>query len=282
MRYTSLRHFFVSWLLPPRVTYQLQKTVGNKFSKRATIPLTTDDLQELRFVTQAGPYWIPIERLRYSTGVSFTTHQHHFLRYLDSGEHALQSFYDTFQPSSALEALFLERRDKFDPNSLVGLRDLNYRLPWHPWSPTAPPRQDENELPISAGAQTWGPVSDAKFRLETSRLTSLRQSIQKHRFDWYRMSDDIAVYLLLDDAEGLDVNWCAVVINGGHRVALLAHEGHQFCPVTFSRDWPREVRLSDLDSWPGVVDGRFSSETAHHAFKAFFREPNKILLRGWC
>ncbi len=43
----------------------------------------------------------------------------------------------------------------------------------------------------------------------------------------------------------------------------------------------REIRLSDLEHWPGVLEGSFTAEEARSVFMAFFRSPDDSLASGW-
>jgi hypothetical protein len=43
----------------------------------------------------------------------------------------------------------------------------------------------------------------------------------------------------------------------------------------------KEVRLSELDSAPGVLDGSYTKEEARLVFMAYFRDPHEVLLPDW-
>lgn len=95
------------------------------------------------------------------------------------------------------------------------------------------------------------------------------------------MSDSPSYFVLINDC-GPDTEYRVVLVQGAHRTAALAFLGWGLVPMTpeFAYSAP-EVCLSDMDRWPGVVDGAFSRESAELIFSAFFREEDEVLSPGW-
>lgn len=210
-------------------------------------------------------YWIPVEKIVSGFGRSFTTEQHHFVRYLESGFDDLERFYRIHQPQTAFEARFI---DESPGPAGVNVRDVPWRQA--PLADTV----TRVGLPVA-----FGPVSDLQIATEADRLKKLRRSINKYGFlprHPVLSGGQITSQLFYKD----DGDFRVVIANGNHRTAVLAHLGWKLIPVG-NKPGSHPVRLSDLERWPGVVDGRFSREAARTMFEAFFRPRHQQLLPGW-
>ena len=106
------------------------------------------------------------------------------------------------------------------------------------------------------------------------------ESINKYgylpqKFDGYPRG-----YLLVDDINSLPTQRF-LITNGTHRVAALSYLGFSEIFVTFEDFEPRQIRISEIDEWPGVALGIFSKDLAYKIFYSYFRNENYILLENW-
>lgn len=196
---------------------------------------------------------------------SFTVEQHHFVRYLAKGAVTLETFYQRHRPSGALEARFVEEAV------------YDYSGPGWLQPPWVHVRTDELAESLRP-PELFGPVSAKQMATEKLRLDSLVKSISENGvIDRQAIQPGGAItgQLLLNNEDDYRI----MVINGNHRVAVLSHLGLVHIPIRFRLGSP-PVRLSDLNRWPGVTDGRFSPETALILFHTFFRDPHHPILEG--
>lgn len=171
---------------------------------------------------------------------------------------ALESFYRSWQPKNALEALIAP----IDGPSI--LRELPAYTAHVPWLPNHPEERrvvmeknilDENRwagkvhLDASGGYGLQGPVSLTKAEIEYARIVELADSIKRHGFDRSRAEEDITVAAIERDGEH---RFC--ISHGQHRAAVLAALGHERVPVSFIR----LVSLSEAQHWPQVYRGIWS------------------------
>lgn len=269
------RHTLASWLLPPKVQEILKRLMG-ECTKKNQIPSQQTTLNQLRFGTSRQPYLISMSRIRYGNSAAFSSEQHHFVRYFEEGRESLALFYCLHKPKTLREAMFLDQQASEPIRTGSG---LVRREPWL--------HHDEFEIGAESasdsefdGVQFWGPISEKRLAREIGRLDSLRESIGKNGFDWDRSDSPITGYLLIDDA-GKTIEYVVVLCTGNHRLATLAFDGYSNVPFRFNSNYPREIRLSDVATWPGVISGDFSITTATQLFTCFFRDPNDILLDCW-
>lgn len=212
------------------------------------------------------PNWIQAEKIVNRFGQSFTTEQHHFVRYLESGDDSFGLFYQIHQPKTALEAKFIN--ESFPGPSGTGVFDV----PWQqaPLALTDTPARS----PVF-----FGPISRPELATEAARLERVRRSVKKHGFRAEPggvPSGGIEGQLFYKDNDDFRV----VVTEGNHRTAVLVHLGWKLIPILHSGGL-HPVRLSDLAKWPGVLDGRFTEEAAHAMFEAFFRPSRQQTLPCW-
>jgi hypothetical protein len=265
---------FVSrWLLPSGLTAilgkMLLKTHGFRLSNKSRprcIELDFDHL--LKFGNRDNISRIPIKNLRYQGGRSFLINQHVFMKFFRDGELALSRFYEMHQPKNALEEHFIYNKAHIQSPPPLGLL---------PWFSHKEEYSGEGGLSGSHGHQAYGPVSSEKLSLEAERLTNVLRSIINYgylpeKFDGYPRG-----YLLVDDNNS-PATQRFLITGGQHRVAALCHLGFSEIFVTFEGWVPRQVKISQINEWPGVTSGIFSNELAYEIFHSYFRDENINLL----
>lgn len=225
---------------------------------------------EIMFPRNVGLTWVSTQKIVSFGGQAFTSEQHHFVRYLESGLDALASFYRIHRPTSVLQFTFI---NETFPDQLP-IKGLDF--PWRHVDLT-------QTVALNRTPELFGPVSDQELFVEAHRLDSLQRSIikkgflRKHGEGWGRMP--ISGHVLLHTNGDFRI----IILSGNHRVAVLVHCGWKLVPIVIwgRADIEPPVRLSDLEEWPGVVDGRFTPQTARAIFEAFFRPRHEKLLPGW-
>lgn len=279
----QFERFLSDWVLPPKLkscVAQLVKKVRNPPNETpfptARIRLDGNErrksasLFELRTARPGDVLWVPLEVLRSVLGAAFTWEQNHYVRYLRGGGPSLRRFYDIHQPGNPMEMLFLEMSNhirKF-PLDTTKLWDP----PWQRLHSRSPSQVLDN--------QWFGPVNQTRFDEEIRRTDEVFRSISESGL-WFKETDNISYRLLVLDTDPGDTQHRIIVTDGNHRVAVLAHLGWSMIPIEPLMDFVGEVRLSDLEEWPGVLDGTFSVGEAERYFRAFYRAPHQVFLPAW-
>jgi hypothetical protein len=258
------RTFLSNWILAPRLFEYL---FGRKTTSRFVYPPPelVATLQDLRWTE--GPHWVSLEKCVSSIGTHFNESENQFVRYLNGGgRDSLSEFYRQHRPSNSFEYVFLT------PPKGYSLPEGYNRQPWAP----------EPAGSLSPGHQYHGPTSEAKLDYETWLLESLRRSISKRGLvQGYDFHQPLPRFqLLVDDVSSPTPDW-RVLVQGSHRVAVLAHLGWEAVPLLPSLSVPREIRLSDVAEWPAVVDGDYSKDAARLYFLGFFMTPEEKSFPGW-
>lgn len=225
---------------------------------------------DLRVATMGQVVWVPLTKVRTVYGLAMTPEQHPFVRYLRDGFPSLLRFYQLHQPTSLFELFFLQAED------VVALEDSSSVRTW-PWAP-------RSSFFLAGGTppNKWFGPAERGFVLQVAkRIDTVVKSIQKKGFVTSGFDPPSYFLLSLDTSSGL--RDYRVVLNGGnHRVAVLSHLGWERVPLTVLPYFVApEVRLSEIDRWPGVVDGTFSPESAEKLFMSFFRGDREILIDYW-
>lgn len=263
-RHRAFKLFAVSWLAPPGLSSKLR---GRDAAFALSQPGHATPLSEI-MVPAAGPqpFWIPKGKIVNRFGQAFTTEQHHYVRYLWSGLDSLETFYRIHQPETTVSAHFIHS------TPADGARASWSGKPWEYAAPTGtdtPPRDYE----------AYGPISYLELATEAARLDLVQRSIKNKGYlggNKRQPKSVITGQLFIHDNGDFRV----VIRSGNHRTAVLVRLGWELIPVHHElRLWP--VRLGDLALWPGVVDGRYSLETAHAVFESHFRPGHQQLLPGW-
>lgn len=266
---TGIIQWVRHWMVAPALWEIARRFVrGDRGTNRALSPPEhPTPLAEIIFPRpEGGPYWVPVERIVNLPGQHFTKEQHHFVRYLESGFNDFQSFYRIHQPETILQARFLNE---------ITAGHSGARMLDEPWRHVS-----LNTADTPGGRSVfYGPVSDLALAIESARLDLCRQSIEKFGFleghDGHPGGPITSQVFIRDDGD-----FRVGIESGNHRTAVLAHLGWKLIPVHPQAGF-HPVRLSDLEKWPGVVDGRYAPETAREIFEAFFRPRHQQLLPGW-
>jgi hypothetical protein len=167
----------------------------------------------------------------------------------------LQRYYAAFRPVSVLELLF-------PPDVVADHQDTKLaRLGTHeyepilPWSGGLHPPHGEKGLGTEHGHQGFGPVSEAKGRLEFRRLVDVYQSLERDGFDPARgrITGTFVV-------RGLAYRF--VIGSGFHRLAALSVLGLASVRVQFEPHQLRGVHAELADRWPLVRRGVFDERLA--------------------
>jgi hypothetical protein len=232
-------------------------------------------LASLSLIDLETIHWIPLERIRYFSGVAFSREQHHFVRYLVEGLPSLRGFYELHQPRNQFETNFLFEKQSGD---FVEITPPYTRAPWNP-EPFLH-GGDRNHLSIGKGHQGFGPVEEVRVRWEAKRLRRIERSFRRFGYRSELSSSEPTPRFTLLWRDDYPEDYRVMVTAGNHRIAALAFLGWTLIPMTRQPFCPT-IRLSELESWPGVVDGTYSAEAARHYFLSYFRDDKQILLPGW-
>ena len=114
---------------------------------------------------------LPVERLRYSGGISYFNDMHPMRIYYKQGMDPLRQYYEKHQPRDILEKHFLTstRREGIPEGG----------VPWAVDPPEKTVIVAEKGLEAEEhGVQHFGPVSEKKLLLEQSRLDLVRSSLE--------------------------------------------------------------------------------------------------------
>jgi hypothetical protein len=275
--------FFSEWILPPKareIAQHVKKEIRRRrdknpfleggFQLHEELGRKPASLYELRTARPGDVLWVPLENVRSVLATAFSWEQNHYVRYLRDGAVSLQRFYDTHQPRNPLEMLFLKTSDIDNPVS-----SSTQKLWDPPWQ-----RLRSRSSAQVLDSQWFGPVGQRRFDEEVSRTNEVLHSITESGL-WFKSCDNISFWLLVLDSDVGESQYRVIVADGNHRVAVLAHLGWRMIPMEPLMDFVGEVRLSDIDDWPGVLDGTYSAHSAEKYFRAFFREPHEVLLPAW-
>jgi hypothetical protein len=234
-------------------------------SRRARLTLTDTEIV----------HWVPLEKIRYFSGVAFSPQQHHFVRYLEEGISSLRRFYDLHHPRNQFETNFLYGKQSGD---FLEIAPPTTRAPWNP-EPFLH-GGDRNHLSIGKGHQGYGPVEEVRVQWEAKRLRGIEKSFRRlgYRSELSSSEPNPRFALLLRDDHPEDYR--VMVTAGNHRIAVLAFLGWPLIPMNRQPSYPT-ISLRELESWPGVIDGTYSAEAARDYFLSFFRDDTRVLLPGW-
>lgn len=271
-----MKDFFLDWFAGPKLmeTISRVKSAGSKVSFPASShppkQLSVDgylDFRDTSLSVSDSVVWVPTLRIRNLYSAAFTPEQNPLVRYLNEGLESLCAYYKVHTPQNTFEAHFLDSSG-------------NEQFPQHrriwPWSPFALDLPKHAEI-----ANNWvGPASPPFCKQVARKLDKLSLSISRKG---YIVSADSPKFIILVDDRLEDCHDFSFVIQGGnHRTAVMSYLGWDAVPMSpLPTAGSVEVRLSQLEQWPGVRDGTFSLESAERLFLAFFRRPNQVLLPKW-
>jgi hypothetical protein len=198
--------------------------------------------------------------------------QDQFVSQLSYIKTAMDRFYSNYQPSNAFDILGLEGH--YD-HTLKSLEPYVLTLPWDEATPKKEQRakrksiREENRvLNVNLGADdgwAWsGPVSDEKLDIEARRLLGVYTSIVQNGYNRNNGPDgDIRVNVLFDELLNT-ATWQSRV--GQHRVIALSSLGFEKIPCRVSKF----VSRSEVDAWPNVRNGLYSTDIALLIFDHMF------------
>lgn len=205
------------------------------------------------------------------------------LREYGSGAHTryegsvLNRYYEKFQPRTHLDVFFADvDKDEALLRSRLSQFAADRYAPFLPWDLGVIPIRGEKGLDASHGIQAYGPVSDAKGRLEYARLTETYRSIRTRGYRVTAAPDaEIRGYFLRGEED-----YRFIVDAGLHRMAVLAALGYDPVRVKFYPHHPRTIDLADLGNWPQVKAGVVEAQVARHLFQRFFADGGKARARS--
>tara|TARA_Y100000590_G_scaffold229380_1_gene258755 strand:- start:40970 stop:41770 length:801 start_codon:yes stop_codon:yes gene_type:complete len=253
------------YLLPPIIMDVIVKIYRRLFSKnpkQLEEPVTSyhPDFSQVKYSTEGFVMNIPSEKIRYYGGIAFSEEQHHFIQFYYKGIKALERFYQSHKPKNIFQRHYINKEFKNSES-----------LPWLYESFDLDKSEHGLDM-ISHGHQAFGPVSNAKIRLESKRLTKILKSIRKVGYD---ISHGLPRGYFLIDTNG---SWVFHVVGGKHRMAALIYLGWKNIPCQLEPCFPRTVYIKGIDEWPGVRSEDFSEQDAREIFYSYFRDPNSELM----
>ncbi len=288
----KFKHILSFWLFPPGITRILSKTLAILGSKNDK----DEDSSERNSLVKIGielyksygrEYCfteLPVDLLRYQGGISYSSTQHHFVRYLLQGELSLKKYYELHQPKNIFEKHFIYSSNySYSDNKPNFFVDVPWEVPKYnktnliKYFNSAP----EGGLLIAEhGSQALGPVSTKKLKSEIRRLDQTLNSIQKIGYKPGQFEGHIRGYFLVNDEDSTCPE-VFLVTGGQHRAAVLSFLEVREIPVQFEGSFPRCIKLSDLSKWPQVADGKFTYDAARLIFLSYFRNKTETLLKYW-
>ena len=287
----SLKNFVGEWVSAPWFqqtvsrgsTFLRGKLVGSKpsvppFSDSEPTKLNPSgrnpaSLEQLLTTSFGRIVWVEADKIAL-WGRALTWEQNQHVRYFKDGIDSYRRFFELHQPRNQFEFLMLDQ-NRVGEFSLP--RPPEHRRPW-----SLEVDDGGAGLPDDVFANLGhGPISEQKLLSEAKRLRSIRESVERDGFR--KLDDDFITFgeIIVNDDRSVGEDYRVLLVNGVHRTSVLAHLGWPLIPM-MAREIPlREVRLSALARWPGVLDGTFSEEAALTYFLAHFRDPTEELLPGW-
>ena len=229
----------------------------------------------LRGGERAG-FKCPIKHIRTPLGFGLSrTQWHPFLAAVMEGSltnvkrSVLIRFFDCWQPESASDAIpgfysMPTGLGAFPPSAA-------YLSPWSAKSPEAMSKwverserraRQEHGYLFSRACLDSQSYTEAVARFEAARLREVEKSIKSNGFD--PSFGFISCTIFKRDDEFV---FC--VINGNHRVAVMAALGYEWVPAHIYPG-PYMIDLADIDMWPQVRSGLWSKNEATNYFNHIF------------
>ena len=164
--------------------------------------------------------------------------------------------------------LFLK---KFTPGSICDFTNYsnNGNLPLfvYPWGTFKNNEEKSEKNPINS--RFCGPSEDNFIRHEFDRTISLYEKIKKEGYQPWAYGNTFIGGTFLINNRG---ERRFVVLQGNHRMAILAHLKHESIKVREVRGYLVEILEKDYDKWLLVKSSKCSLEIAKSIFNLFFRE----------
>lgn len=280
--------FLVNTHTPPRifsilgrVSVRLQKYAAGCIDLR---DVTTDPLVA-RYLSSEKPFLIdvPLDRCLGLHSGSFScsiNSNHPFIRTLLSYDASsssyngspLEEFYQLWKPQCGAEAVGLSMQETH-PELALG-SPFACAMPWDNKTPKEHEvfwrgicRNDYQDhgfhLDASDGWKCWGPMSQQAGHAEFQRLVHIYQSVSRSGYHRHSALDGDIEGQILQHGEESRV----LVGRGQHRIAAMAAAGEASVPI---RLFPMTVSRGDVESWPNVVRGYYTSNQALQVFDRMF------------
>ena len=273
-----LKKFLLRWVIPSGI-HGLYVRAKTSRKSGAWGPLSAPGFQvhlesasqatlfHLRTAVRGEILWVSTDKLRSWTAEAFTPEQHPCVRYFLEGKASLEAFYKLYHPKNSLERVFIFgcREDagaipEIRPSGLSELTGFHRLFPWS--------SREVKSHWVGGGVG-----------MEVTSLEWARKSLVKNGIWFGQYESNPSYWLFVNDETEEEEDFRVLLLDGNHRAAFLAHQQWPLIPMAQSDR--AEVRISDLESWPGVMDGSFTKEEARVLFTAFFRPVQEELLPGW-
>ncbi|MFL0799726.1 MAG: hypothetical protein K6L80_04705 [Agarilytica sp.] len=157
----------------------------------------------------------------------------------------------------------------FKPSSISSLAGVSEGKPLalfeYPWGSFSTIKRARNKKPENS--RFCGPSTEAFINEELARILALKDSVAVDGYhpEVYPNSYISGTWLI--DSQG---QRRFVVMQGNHRLAVLAHLGYKKIQVRSTRLALDKVLHSDIRRWPAVLSGRCTLDDAEQIFKFFF------------
>lgn len=245
---------------------------SNRFKAGPPSDSMAASIQDLRTAVSADWLWVPLKKIRSHRAQIFSAEQHPYVRYFRDGLGGMEKFFTLDTPVTPRGYLFMTEARQVLVNRSI---DLSSARVW-PWASLTVTLPEPPTFPY------WraGPKTKSHMLAQAERLDGILRSVR--RKGYIVKHGDIPWYsLLLKDHREKILDYRVLVQHGNHRVATLAHLGWELIPMApLPTMLINEVRLSEIERWPGVLDGTFSISEAEARFMAFFRDIEEDILPG--
>lgn len=126
--HSGLKNFSRRWIFPPAIWQVGRKFRYHDLHKNTSLqpPEHPTPLSEIMFREDSEVVWVALDKVISENSQAYTPEQHQFVRYLESGFDDLEAFYEVHQPTTHLQAHFIN--NKFPDYSLENL----VATPWIP------------------------------------------------------------------------------------------------------------------------------------------------------
>lgn len=173
-----------------------------------------------------------------------------------------------FNGANSTLARFLQ---EFCPTSISTLAGVNDEEPLplfvYPWGTFNHGAATTIKSPLTS--RFCGPSSKKFISKEISRTVALYQQMRQTGYTPQKFPNS---YIAGTWLKALNGDQRFVVMQGNHRMAVLAHLRVRQISVRTTSTCLRHVRECDLANWPLVASGRCSVEHAHKVFSLFFEQ----------
>jgi hypothetical protein len=177
----------------------------------------------------------------------------------------------TLEPAASTLALYLKR---FLPESISVLANVIGEEPLplfvYPWGTFTKRSIDTPKDPWAS--RFCGPSTDDFVTEEFQRTIRLYSEMRQKGYKPTKFPHSFIQGAWLEANDG---NRRFVVLQGNHRLAVLAHMGSEPVAVRVISQALGHIRESDIENWPLVANGRCSLDNARRIFNLFFSE------NGW-